>query len=174
MKDPRALLALIATLAATNGVEQTTPGKRPPAALVDSFDGLGVGFEGPQGTAQMRNPSDNSLAVGPDHIVQTVNSRMAIFTKKGQRFETSGRPLYGPVNTNNVFRGFGGACEAKQRRRRRALRPAGGPLADRDADLPPRSGSPRAPDGGAERRSCRGERAGTAESAGCAGRARAA
>ena len=112
MKDPRALLALIATLAATNGVEQTTPGKRPPAALVDSFDGLGVGFEGPQGTAQMRNPSDNSLAVGPDHIVQTVNSRMAIFTKKGKRFETSGRPLYGPVNTNNVFRGFGGACEA--------------------------------------------------------------
>ena len=36
---------------------------------------------------------------------------MAIFTKKGKRFETSGKPLYGPVNTNNVFKGFGGACE---------------------------------------------------------------
>src|SRR5262245_679946 len=92
-------------------VEQTAPGTRSPAALVESFDGLGAEFEGPQGTASLRNPSDNSLAVGPDHIVQTVNSRMAIFTKKGKRFEASGKPLYGPVNTNNVFKGFGGACE---------------------------------------------------------------
>jgi len=92
-------------------VEQTAQGTRPPAALVESFDGLGAGFEGPQGTASLRNPSDNSLAVGPDHIVQTVNSRMAIFTKKGKRFEASGKPLYGAVNTNNVFKGFGGACE---------------------------------------------------------------
>ena len=62
---------------------------------------------------------------------------MAIFTKKGKRFDTTGRVLYGPVPTNNVFKGFGGACEAtQQRRRRRALRPARRPLADRDADLP--------------------------------------
>ncbi len=94
-------------------VEQTRQGSRAPADLAASFDGLGVGFEGPQGTASFRNPSDNSLAVGPDHIVQIVNSRMAIFTKKGKRFETSGRVLYGPVNTNNVFRGFGGTCEAR-------------------------------------------------------------
>ena len=38
---------------------------------------------------------------------------MAIFTKKGKRFDTTGRALYGPVNTNNVFKGFGGACEAR-------------------------------------------------------------
>jgi hypothetical protein len=44
-------------------VEQTSPGGHPPAALVESFDGLGVGFEGPQGSAALRNPSDNSLAV---------------------------------------------------------------------------------------------------------------
>jgi hypothetical protein len=93
-------------------VEQTSPGTRAPAALVDSFDGLGESFEGPQGKATLRNPSDNSIAVGPHHIVVTVNSRMAIFTKKGRRFDTSGRPLYGPVNTNNVFKGFGGQCEA--------------------------------------------------------------
>jgi len=60
-----------------------------------------------------RNPSDNSLAVGPDHIVQIVNSRMAIFTKKGKRFDTTGKALYGPVATNNVFKGFGGSCEAR-------------------------------------------------------------
>ena len=72
-----------------------------------SFDGLGYGFTGPQGTATFRNPSDNSLAVGPDHIVQTVNSKMAVFTKKGARFNTTGSVLYGPVDTGNVFRGFG-------------------------------------------------------------------
>jgi hypothetical protein len=90
-------------------VEQTTEGTRPAARLLESFDGLGEGFAGPQGTARYRNPSDNSLAVGPDHIVQTVNSRMAIFTKKGAKFDTTGRVLYGPVNTNNVFKGFGEA-----------------------------------------------------------------
>ena len=94
------------------GIEQTQQGARPAAALVASFDGLGVGFAGPQGQASLRNPSDNSLAVGPDHIVQTVNTRMAIFTKKGKRFDVTGKVLYGPVATNNVFRGFGGSCEA--------------------------------------------------------------
>src|SRR6186997_3210183 len=105
-------LAALTAQPAHVGDEQTAPGTRPPATLVASFDGLGVGFEGPQGSAALRNPSDNSLAVGPDHVVQTVNSRMAIFTKKGKRFDASGKPLYGPVNTNNVFKGFGGACEA--------------------------------------------------------------
>jgi hypothetical protein len=94
-----------------HGVEQTYFGKRSTPKLLASFDGLGEGFAGPQGTATMRNPSDNSLAVGPDHIVQTVNSRMAIFTKKGARFDTTGKVLYGPVETKNVFRGFGGPCE---------------------------------------------------------------
>src|SRR5262245_44562260 len=93
-------------------VEQRSPGALPGAALVASFDGLGVGFEGPQGAATLRNPSDNSLAVGPDHIMQTVNTRMAVFTKKGKRFDTTGKVLYGPVPNNTVFKGFGGVCEA--------------------------------------------------------------
>ncbi len=95
-------------------VEQTTMGTRPAASLVASFDGLGVGFEGPHGTTTARNPSDNGLAVGPDHIVQTVNSRMAIFSKKGSKFDTTGKVLYGPVATNVVFKGFGGNCEERQ------------------------------------------------------------
>jgi hypothetical protein len=37
---------------------------------------------------------------------------MAIFTKKGKRFKESGKVLYGPVPTNTIFKGFGGACEA--------------------------------------------------------------
>ena len=79
--------------------------------LVTSFDGLGYGFVGPQGSWTGRNPSDNTLAVGPDHVVQIVNTRMAIFTKRGARFGTTGNVLYGPVRTNTVFKGFGGACE---------------------------------------------------------------
>jgi len=97
----------------TAGVEQRAMGTRPPAALAESFDGIGVGFVGPHGTAEGRNPSDNSLAVGPDHIVQTVNSRIAIFTKRGGRFDVTGRALYGPVPTNTMFAGFGGTCEER-------------------------------------------------------------
>ena len=94
-------------------VEQTSQGKRPALALGDNFDGLGAGFEGPQGTANFRNPSDNSLAAGPNHIVQIVNSRFAVFTKKGARYNKTGRVLYGPVPTNEFFAGFGGVCEAR-------------------------------------------------------------
>src|SRR5215510_10896147 len=71
-------------------VEQRSPGTRSSAQLAESFDGLGFGFEGPQGKANLRNPSDNTIAVGPDHIVQIVNSRMAVFTKKGKRFDSTG------------------------------------------------------------------------------------
>src|ERR1700722_4184263 len=70
-------------------IEQKEQGTRPPPDITESFDGLGEGFEGPQGSAMLRNPSDNSLAVGPDHIVQIVNTRMAVFTKKGSRFKTT-------------------------------------------------------------------------------------
>jgi hypothetical protein len=94
-------------------VEQRAQGHRPALELVASFDGLGYGFDGPQGPSNVRNPSDNSLAVGPDHIIQTVNSRLAIFTKKGRRFDTTGRVLYGSVPTNTLFAGFTGACQAR-------------------------------------------------------------
>lgn len=92
-------------------LEQTSLGARAAPVLVASFDGLGAEFVGPQGTAILRNPSDNTLAVGPDNIVQIVNARMAIYSKKGRMFDTTGKVLYGPVGTNNVFRGFGGPCE---------------------------------------------------------------
>src|SRR5436189_4696636 len=108
-----AVAAVIGLLLQQTTVEQTAPGARSPAALVASFDGMGVGFEGPQGKYEGRNPSDNSLAVGPDHIVQTVNSRLAVFTKKGRRYDTTGKVLYGPVNTNTIFAGLNGPCAAR-------------------------------------------------------------
>ncbi len=92
------------------GVEQTAPGSKPGAVLVESFDGLGTGLSA---TTTARNPSDNSLAVGPDHIVQTVNSQIVVFSKKGKVFEATGKVLYGPISTNTVFAGFGGVCEAR-------------------------------------------------------------
>jgi len=103
---------VITVPAGSAAVEQTAPGTRPPATIVASFDGLGVGFEGPLGTTSGRNPSDNTLAVGPNHIVQIVNTRTAIFTKEGKKFDTTGRVFYGPVETSNFFKGFGGQCEA--------------------------------------------------------------
>jgi hypothetical protein len=109
----RALLAGGAQARIGTDIEQTTQGDHPGATRIASFDGLGVGFAGPQGSATQRNPSDNSLAVGRDHIVQIVNSRMAIFTKVGKRYDTTGRALYGPVETRNVFKGFGGPCDQR-------------------------------------------------------------
>lgn len=91
--------------------EQVVMGDRNGIELVHSFDGLGFGFVGPQGTTHLRNPSDNSLAVGPNHIVQTVNARMAVFTKKGKMYSKTGDVLLGPEETRKVFEGFGGPCE---------------------------------------------------------------
>src|SRR5215472_8176334 len=92
-------------------VEQVSQGGKSAAVQVASFDGMGAGFQGPQGTAEARNPSDNSLGVGPDEVVQIVNSRMAIFSKKGAKYSETGKALFGPVITNTLFAGFGGACE---------------------------------------------------------------
>ena len=78
-------------------MEQQEFGSGPAPDLVESFDGLGADFKGPQGTSRHRNPS--------------VNSRMAIFTKKGELYDTTGKVLLGPVKTNHVFEGFGGPCE---------------------------------------------------------------
>jgi hypothetical protein len=101
--------ALVVIPPAAVAVEQTNHGIGRLVELLASFDGLGTGFVGPQGSARFGNPSDNSLAVGPDHIVQIVNSRIAIFTKKGKRFDTTGKVLLGPVETRTVFKGFGDA-----------------------------------------------------------------
>ncbi len=92
--------------AAGIAIEQRSQGTRPAAPLLESFDGLGAGFEGPQGTTTFRNPSDNSLAIGPDHMVQTVNSRIAVYSKRGKKYGRSGTVLYGPVATKSVWAGF--------------------------------------------------------------------
>lgn len=96
---------------AAAAIEQTRQGREPAPEMLASFDGLGVGFTGPQGPATGRNPSDNSLAVGPDEIVQIVNSHMAVYSKQGKNYPTTGKVLLGAVVTNTLFAGFGGPCE---------------------------------------------------------------
>ena len=71
-----------------------------------SFNGLGSGFVGPQGAFSVSGaPPDTTGAVGPNNYVQVVNSSLAIFDK-------SGTALYGPVQTNTLWAGFGGGCQA--------------------------------------------------------------
>ncbi len=83
-------------------VEQTSQGTRPAVPLLESFDGLGAGFRGPQGTTNFRNPS-----------VQIVNSRIAIYSKRAKKYDKSGTVLYGAVATKLLWTGFGGVCEAR-------------------------------------------------------------
>ena len=98
-------------LASSAPVEQTAQGPRQALPILDAFDGIGV--DRYAGETPPRNPSDNSLAVGPDHLVQTVNSQMAVYTKRGGRFEVSGQLLFGPVATNAVFAGHGEVCGSR-------------------------------------------------------------
>ena len=50
-------------------------------------------------------PPDTEAAVGPNHIVQMVNSQMQIFDKVGNS-------LAGPGPINDLWNGFGGRCES--------------------------------------------------------------
>lgn len=103
--------ALTQPIRSPKSFEQDFLNSKKQLQILDAFDGLGEGFEGPQGKTYFRNPSDNSLAVGLDHIVQIVNARMAVFSKKGKKFSKTGEVLYGPGETRNVFKGYGGPCE---------------------------------------------------------------
>jgi uncharacterized repeat protein (TIGR01451 family) len=49
-------------------------------------------------------PPDPEAAVGPNHYIQMVNLSFAVFDKAGTL-------LTGPLNTNTLWTGFGGACE---------------------------------------------------------------
>src|SRR5258708_1532152 len=61
----------------------------------------GADFDGVP--AQNYAPSDANLAVGPNHIVETVNVRYAVYNK-------SGTILAGPTNITTFFAALGGNC----------------------------------------------------------------
>ena len=82
----------------------TAPTRLVPATL-QNFDGIGQGFTGPAGTFTVNSaPPDTNAAVGPNHIVETVNTDLAVFNK-------GGTPIFGPVPINTLWSGFGGGCQ---------------------------------------------------------------
>src|SRR3989449_1062609 len=77
----------------------------------NSFDGVGNGFSGPNGTVSVNAaPPDTNGDVGPRGYVQTVNTDFAIFNKDPSR-GTVGTVRYGPVPINTLWSGFGGGCQ---------------------------------------------------------------
>jgi hypothetical protein len=77
-----------------------------------SFDGVGNGFSGPQGTFTVNSaPPDTNGAVGPQDYVQIVNTDFAIFNKDASRGAV-GTVRYGPVQINTLWSGFGGLCQS--------------------------------------------------------------
>src|ERR1019366_8214235 len=48
-------------------------------------------------------PSDSNMAIGPNHIVETVNVQFAVYNK-------SGATLAGPTNIQTIFAPLGGVC----------------------------------------------------------------
>ena len=89
------------TAGQTAPVVQTTQGTKAALTLLDHFDGIpGNG-----------DPSDLSLAVGPNHIVQAVNWQIAVYTKKGAMYPTTGMSL-GTKASKSIFAGLGGRCES--------------------------------------------------------------
>src|SRR5438105_4843027 len=76
------------------------------APTVTNFDGIGNGVTGPGGTFTVNSaPPDTNAAVGPNHVVETVNTDLAVFNK------TTGAIVFGPVPINTLWSGFGGGCQ---------------------------------------------------------------
>ena len=62
---------------------------------------VGVSFDGIAQTGWI--PPDNNLAVGPNHIVEIVNTSVSMYTKNGTL-------LTGPTNIPDLFAPIGGLC----------------------------------------------------------------
>lgn len=69
---------------------------------------LGVSFDGQSNPAACGgcSPPDPNGEVSPTHYVQMVNSQIQIFTR-------TGTSVFGPVNINTMFAGFGGPCQTE-------------------------------------------------------------
>jgi len=66
-----------------------------------------TGFDG-MGNVTGAVPPDTVADVGPNHVVQMVNTALAIWDKDGNQ-------LVGPIAINQLWSGFGGLCESTNR-----------------------------------------------------------
>jgi hypothetical protein len=71
-----------------------------------SFDGIGEGFVGPNGTYSVESvPPDTDMAVGTTQVISLDNTAFAVFDK------TTGAVQIGPLSTNVLWQALGsGAC----------------------------------------------------------------
>jgi hypothetical protein len=69
---------------------------------------VGVGFQGMSAGdgSQTGMPPDPNAAVGPNNIVEVVNTTLAVYSKTGTK-------QYGPADTSAIWTGFGGGCETE-------------------------------------------------------------
>jgi hypothetical protein len=67
-----------------------------------SFPGIG---QSDHGFSPIYAPPDTTLAVGDTQVVQWVNTDFAVFDK------ATGALIYGPIDANALWNGFGGGCQ---------------------------------------------------------------
>src|SRR6202140_2406145 len=97
MPEPRAIPHAAPALA--GGVQEDTVLQKENGPVSSATPG--VDFDGIP--AQNYAPSDSNMAVGPNHIVETVNVRFAVYSKTGVI-------LAGPTNITTLFSALGGNC----------------------------------------------------------------
>jgi uncharacterized membrane protein len=89
-----------------DGARQAVAGTTSAPATAQTWDGIGNGFWGTQGSFSVSAaPSDSNGAVGTTQYVQWVNESFAVFDK------ATSAVLYGPAPGNTFWYGFGGPCE---------------------------------------------------------------
>ncbi len=87
-------------------VIQSSVGPKVAVTSGSNFDGVGVGFTGPNGSfAPNAAPPDTNGTVGATQYVQWVNESFAVFDK------ATGSVLMGPTAGNALWQGFGGGCQ---------------------------------------------------------------
>ncbi len=89
------------TESGTDGALQTSVADAPsslPAPLL-TFDGISAATGGCGCT-----PPDTNAEIGPRHVLEMANSALQVFDRNGAS-------LFGPVNINMIWSGFGGACQ---------------------------------------------------------------
>jgi hypothetical protein len=85
-------------------VRQMAQGQRPSNPPADNYDGLGV-TDNEDVVGFRVAPPDPEVDVGEEYILQEVNLLLAVYDKQ------TGEQVYGPVENNAIFSGFGGDCE---------------------------------------------------------------
>jgi hypothetical protein len=89
------------------------PGGTQPDTVVQSSTAAApsapVTGQGWQGLSANKSvPPDPNAAVGPNHVVEIVNQHFAVYSKTGTKLY----PTTGLADTNTIWSGFGGNCEA--------------------------------------------------------------